>query len=64
MFGGVNGALAPIIHPWGPRNFTQNCLKRSIHTFFQVNYCVFNPAVQEAPPFSRSVDIHPVTAVP
>ena len=64
MFGGVNGDLPPIIHPWGPRNFTQNCLKRSIHTFFQVNYCVFNPAVQEAPPFSRSVDIHPVTAVP
>ena len=59
----VNGDLPSIIHPWGPRNFTQNCLKRSIHTFFQVNYCVLD-LVREAPPFSRSVDAHPVTAVP
>ena len=50
MFGGVNGDRPSILHPWGPRNFTQNCLKRSIHTFFQVNYCVFNP-VQRSTPF-------------
>ena len=48
---------------WGPRNFTQNCLKRSVHTSLQVSYCVFNP-VQEATPFSRSVDTQSHTLSP
>ena len=54
------GYLPSIIHLWGPQLYT-NYLKRSIQTSFQVNFCVFNP-VQEAPPFLRSVDTHPVTA--
>ena len=49
MFGGVNGDLPSITHPWGPRNFTQTCLKRSIHTFFQVKYCVYSTPFKKHP---------------
>ena len=48
-FGGVNGDLPSITHPWGPRNVTQNCLKRSIHTFFHVKYCMYSTPFKKHP---------------
>ena len=34
---------ASMIHPWDPRNFTQNCLETSTHTSLRVDHCVRDP---------------------